>query len=139
MSNNNAKTLQLFLYPLTNRVIFPYQMVHMRMYEDQYDIKEFNSLCGLVTRIEGELSRDNPYTGKVEKVEQYSRYGTLVKITNEETGFVRGLLNKEERLRSFRILSGLAFARFRIISLQKKAPYLLATVEVLPDLTSKDV
>jgi hypothetical protein len=42
MSGNN-KTMQLFLYPLTNRAIFPYQMVHMRMYEDQYDSSALTS------------------------------------------------------------------------------------------------
>ena len=52
------RKLQLYIHPLQNKVIFPYQYISMRMVENQYDCKAFllakqyNNLVGIITKID---------------------------------------------------------------------------------------
>lgn len=68
------------------------------------------------------------------KIEQYSQYGVLVKVTQEEANFkpfdFSGLFPGRAASKTYK---GLAFARFRLEKFLQKSPFLLAQIEILTD------
>jgi hypothetical protein len=78
---------------------------------------------------------EHNYPG-IEKTDSMSKYGTLMKIYKENISD----FNVNDKIRIYKLnITGITFARFKIINLTKKDSYYVANIEIISDDIPKDV
>lgn len=89
-----------------------------------------NNFVGLVSNLEdSDVAKS---ANDLKKKEKFSEYGTLAKITSEESSSY-SFSSFERHYRVIKTFSAIAIARFRIVKYTKRAPYFLAEIELLKD------
>lgn len=86
---------------------------------------------GLVSNLE-ENTEASKSSSDLKMKEKFSEYGTLAKITSEESSSY-SFSSFERHYRVIKTFSAIAIARFRVLKYTKKAPYYLAEIELLKD------
>lgn len=79
---------------------------------------------------------DSSTPAGIEKIESFSRYGTLMKIYKESTS---DYIVKDKIKVNKLVFTGLTFVRFKVISMAKRDVGYVATIEILTDEITKDV
>ena len=100
------------------------------MYAFFNSAKDYDNLIGFITKL------DSNSPSGIEKIDGYSKYGTLMKIYRES---VSDYVIKDKIKVNKLVLMGLTFVRFKVVSMVKKDVGYLATVEILNDEITKDV
>ena len=95
-----------------------------------------NNFVGLVTNIE-ENENTAKSSSELKKKEKFSEYGTLAKITSEESSSY-SFNSFDRNYRVIKTFSAIAIARFRVIKYTKKSPYYLADIELIKDEVPQD-
>lgn len=133
----NIRKTNIFIYPI-EKVIFPYHeytfQITSNLYERiyiSYSAEVNDNLIGFVTRVE-DVRND------VEKIEGFSRYGSLLKINKSD---ISGYKISSDNSKIYKYtLYGLTFARFRISTIKKTdAGGYIAVVDIFTDEISKEV
>lgn len=86
---------------------------------------------GLVSNLE-DIDVSKSESGVLKKFEKFSQYGTLAKITSEESSSY-SFNSYDRNYKVTKTFSAIAIARFRVLKYTKKSPYYLADVELLKD------
>lgn len=86
---------------------------------------------GLVSNLE-ENTEASKSSSDLKMKEKFSEYGTLAKITSEESSSY-SFSSFERHYRVIKTFSAIAIARFRVLKYTKKSPYYLAEIELLKD------
>ncbi|KAL4477366.1 hypothetical protein ABPG72_002360 [Tetrahymena utriculariae] len=124
------KKMQLYILPVNNRVVFPYQTINIRIPETyQYDAKKFNSMIGVLPNLDPTLCKEK----NIETIENFAKYGTILKITSEDRTFYTFTAGYQKNHREVRYYGAFAFGRFKVIDFDKTSPYYIANVELISD------
>ena len=91
---------------------------------------------GLVSNLEDTDGKSE--TSVLKKFEKFSQYGTLAKITSEESSSY-SFNSFDRNYKVTKTFSAIAIARFRVLKYTKKSPYFLADVELLKDEVPQDM
>ncbi|EGR31786.1 hypothetical protein IMG5_102250 [Ichthyophthirius multifiliis] len=121
------KKLSIYILPIQDRVIYPYQQIYIRIPEIyQYEPKKFNNLIGVLSSFDPQQSQK-----KLESIENFSKYGTILKITSEDQQYYINTQTRNHR--EVKTYSAFAFGRFKVISFEKQTPFYIATIELISD------
>lgn len=86
-------------------------------------------MIGILPNLDPALAKEQ----KIETIENFARFGTILKITSEDRTFYTFTAGYQKSNREVRYYSAFAFGRFKVVNFEKTSPYYLATIELISD------
>lgn len=126
----NIKKSNVYLYPLDNKVVFPYHEYTFTINSNHYDPDMYDNLIGFVTKME------DPNVKGIETIDKYSRFGTLLKVHKSDISGYR--ISQNKKVYSLNLI-GLTFARFRVLSLVETEGKIAANIEIFSDTVTSEI